>query len=212
MSSNRQTTYNSGNPKELIRCTSQLTIVDPTYRVFAAGLCLIAGGLIGVALLGFPAPLLKITLILIALFLLPAFSNFILVMGLLLDPRNCTTTMSDYGVIDHTENSDPVSIPWKKIISIRFNKGDVYFLGWNRSIYIPSFAFASIEEATDFFNDAHLLWQEARDNKVSAKITSYGDVMALETDTITRIQEFDDQEEAMWKEMELKHKQGQREG
>lgn len=210
MSSNRQTTYNSGNPRELIRCTGQLTLVDPTYRAFAAG-CLIGGVLIGIGVLGFPAPLLNISLILIALFLLPAFCNFIVVIGLLLDPRNCTTTLSDYGVIDHTEKSDPVSIPWKKIISVRFNKGDVYFLGWNRSIYIPSYAFASIEEATDFFNDAQRLRQEARDDKVSAKITSYGDVMALETDTIIRIQEFDDQEEAMWKELELKHKQGQQE-
>ncbi len=210
MSSNRQITYNTGSAQELMSCTNYLSCNDPGYRIFLlvtfalmfAGICLMQAG-------GIPVPVSEIFLVACVLILMPVAANSLMVLSLVKDPRNCTTSFSEVGVIDHTERSSQINLPWDSILAIKINHGSVYFFTWRRSVYIPSYAFASLEDAHNFYTEAHRLWREARDKKVSARITSLDDPLALEADTIARIQEFDEQEEAMWAEMEKKHKNQQ---
>lgn len=191
-------------------CTNYLSCNDPGYRIFLfatfaimiAAICLMQSG-------GIPIPVSEIFLVSCILILMPAAANSLMVLSLVKDPRNCTTSFTEAGVVDHTERSSQINLPWNSIIAVNINQGSVYFFTWRRSVYIPSYAFASLEDAHDFYNEAHRLWREARDKKVSARITSVDDPLALETDTIACIQEFDQQEEAMWAEMEAKHKEQQ---
>lgn len=213
MSSNRQITYNTGSARELLSCTNYLSCNDPGYRIFLLATFALMVGAIGLMQVGgIPIPISEIFLISCILILLPAFANTLMVLGLVKDPRSCTTSFTEAGVIDQTERSGVINLPWNSIIAMKINHGSVYFFTWRRSVYVPAYAFASLEDATDFYNEAHRLWRESQDKKVSARITSMDDALLLEADTMSRIQEFDAQEEAMWKQMEEDHRKTRENG
>jgi len=205
MSSTRQITYNTRSAGELLRCTNYVALHDPTYRMF-----LIVIAILGLVVWKFQTASMPISLSELIFFYgvllaIPLVGNALVVLRLVKDPRNCTSSLTDSGVTDHTERSNEINLPWNIVREIRINNGNVYFFSWRQNVYIPAYAFASLEDATDFYNQAQKLWRDARDKKVAARITSFDDALAIEADTISRIQEFDDQEEAMWKEMEEKH-------
>lgn len=210
MSSNRQITYSTSSANELLTCTNYLAANDPGYRIF-----LVASFAILICVLGLlqaggvPIPFSQVFLVVCLVIVMPVVANSLMVWGLVRDPRNCTTSFNEHGVTDHTEKSSQINLPWNSIAAIKINQGSVYFFGWRRSVYVPAYAFASLGEATDFYHQAFQLWREARDKKVANRITAVDDVMALEADTISRIQEFDAQEEAMWAELEEQHKKQQ---
>lgn len=209
MSSSRQITYGTRSARALLNCTNYLSMHDPSSLVFVLSCATIASVAVFVMFeTQTPVPL-EMLLLFLVLSLLPAVANSWAALSLIRDPRDCTTSINEDGVTDKTERSKEIFLPWQAVKSIRFNKGSVYFFTWRQSVYVPSYAFASLEDASDFYNQAQKFWHEARDRKISNRITSVDDLLVLEEESKRRIQEFDQEEEAMWKNLEEKHQKQQ---
>jgi hypothetical protein len=193
-----------------MKCVNFLPTHDAIYAAF------LAVNVVGVFVLwsilqssGVAVPYLDGLAFIAMLLAFPYLINAVMVFQLIRNPQTTSTTISDWGIIDRPDRWKETAVPWKSVHSIYFDKGSVYMLSYTRSVYVPFFAFSSNEDAREYYEQAQLLWREAKRKKVVAKITGADEIVALEAETVAQLQKFEEEEEAMWKQMEDEHEKQQ---
>lgn len=208
MSSIKRITYEARDADTLWRCNRFILRHGPIYKL-AFALVALLSLLLWVATGG--PTVCDVFLMFLVVFIAPALMMYVTIRRLVKERTLCTTTLSDVGVLDQTSRQ-VIDLPWRKIRSIRFENGDIYFFSWSAMVYVPNNAFQDSHSAIEFYEEAKERWQAARNQTVAAKIASYEDPFILEENIKSQISEFDAQEESMWRELEDKHRKQQDQG
>lgn len=203
----RQITYDASKGDEIWRCHVYLLKKGQLFPVFF----MLTAAVIGAGLFVFKIPVPAISEIVFLLaftFFAPIFLSWLMVRKLVSKPRLCTTTISEAGVRDFTDKINDTKLTWNKIDKVQIEEGNVYFLSrLFTNVYIPAYAFDSYASAHAFYTHAQKLWSEAREIK-SQRLASWAedDELKLQADTLKQLEQFENEEEEMWKKMEDEHR------
>ena len=202
-----QITYDASNGDHIWRCHVYLLRKGQLFPLFIV----ITLGVIAISssLGNFPVPSFGEIVFLIAFtFFAPIILSWLMVRKLVSKPRLCTTTISEAGVRDYTDKINDTKLTWNKIDKVQMDDGNIYFLSrLFTNVYIPAYAFDSHESAEAFYNHAQKLWSEARRSKAQ-RLASWAEDedLRLQADTLKQLQQFENDEEEMWKQIEEEHR------
>lgn len=207
----RQITYDASNGKELWRCNLYLLRKGQLFTTFILITSIV---FVVCAGLGIQFPLTDIFTIIAFTLLAPILLSWLMVCKLVSKPRLCTTTISEAGVRDFTDKVNDTKLTWSKVDNVQFDNGSVYFLSRVfTSVYVPSYAFDSHASAQEFYAHAQKLWLEARQSKTQ-RLASWAEDEQIKTqvDTLRQIEQFEEEEEEMWKRLEEEHRNDSKSG
>ncbi len=203
----REISYDASNGDEIWRCNLYLLKkgqLFPTFILISSIVIVVCA-----AGLGIHFPLVDIMFIIAFTLLAPILLSWLMVRKLLSKPRLCTTTISEDGVRDFTDKVNDTKLTWGKVDKVQFDNGSVYFLSKIfTSIYVPSYAFDSHTSALEFYTHAQRLWQDARQSK-EQRLASWAEdeQLKIQADTLKQLEQFENEEEEMWKKMEEEHRE-----
>jgi hypothetical protein len=201
----RQVTYDASNGDEIWRCNLYLLKRGQLFPTFI----LISVIVVTVCAVGLGIHFLLTDIVAIVAFTLlaPLLLTWLMVRKLVSKPRLCTTTISEDGVRDFTDKVNDTKLTWGKVDKVQFDNGSVYFLSKIfTSIYVPSYAFDSHTSALEFYNHAQRLWLDARQSKAQ-RLASWAEdeQLKIQSDTLKQLEQFENEEEEMWKKLEEEH-------
>ncbi|MBX3075214.1 hypothetical protein KF913_14890 [Candidatus Obscuribacterales bacterium] len=207
----REITYDASNGEELWRCNLYLLKKGQLFTTFILITSIV---FVVCAGLGIQFPLTDIFTIIAFTLLAPILLSWLMVCKLVSKPRLCTTSISEAGVRDFTDKVNDTKVTWGKVDSVQFDNGSVYFLSRIfTSIYVPSYAFDSHASAQEFYAHAQKLWLEARQSKTQ-RLASWAEdeQLKIQADTLKQLEQFEIEEEEMWKKLEEEHREDSRSG
>jgi len=167
------------------------------------------GVMITLSALGFPVGVFDLFHIFVFAVILPVVLMAVNTFQITRKPTTCVTTITEFGISDETEKYKKIYLPWRKVRSIQFDKGSVYFMGFAAHMYVPYSAFESERDALEFYRQAQQFWNNARGVSAPQLTSSEDHVFKLEDDMQKKIQAYEDGEEAVWKQMEEVHRKQQ---
>jgi len=202
----RQISYDASNGDEIWRCNLYLLKKGQLFPTFILITLIVL--VVCAAGLGIHFSLTDVVGIIAFTLLAPLLLSWLMVRKLVSKPRLCTTTISEAGVRDFTDKVNDTKLTWEKVDNVQFDNGSVYFLSRIfTSVYVPAYAFESHASAQEFYAHAQRLWLDARQSKAQ-RLASWAEdeKLKIQADTLKQLEQFENEEEEMWKKLEEEHR------